>query len=172
MVDETITERAAIRDSDEPSERGDFPYYDLGPATSETVGALDLDAEVRSLRVKVAAVEAQRDEWAAKWKKRGVRLHEMRKALAAAEAESAYHLSLIDGETVLALVKSRAALATGEGQHVAREVFTAEGIPFVRCSCSTAINPQSAVWLTEHIPNGGVAELQAVVKRQAEGAKA
>lgn len=36
---ETITDRAAIRDSDEPSERGDFPYYDLGPATSETVGA-------------------------------------------------------------------------------------------------------------------------------------
>ena len=27
----------------EPDERGDFPYYDLGPATSETVGALDLD---------------------------------------------------------------------------------------------------------------------------------
>ena len=66
-----------------------------------------------------------------------------------------------------------AALATtGEGQHVAREVFTADGIPFVRCSCSTELSPQSAKWLTGHVPNGGVAELQAVVKRQAEGVKA
>lgn len=59
-----------------------------------------------------------------------------------------------------------------EGQHVAREVFTADGIPFVRCSCSTAKSPTSHRWLSEHVPNGGVAELQAVVKRQAEGAKA
>ena len=67
----------------------------------------------------------------------------------------------------------RAALATtGEGEHVAREVFTADGIPFVRCSCSTAKSPTSHRWLSEHVPNGGVAELQAVVKRQAEGAKA
>ena len=64
----------------------------------------------------------------------------------------------------------RATLSTGEGEHVAREVFTADGIPFVRCSCSTAINPQSAKWLAEHVPNGGVAELQAVVKRQADQA--
>ena len=64
----------------------------------------------------------------------------------------------------------RAALATtGEGQHVAREVFTADGIPFVRCSCSTAKSPTSHRWLSEHVPNGGVAELQAVVKRQAGG---
>ena len=59
-----------------------------------------------------------------------------------------------------------------EGEHVAREVFTAYGIPFVRCSCSTAKSPTSHRWLSEHVPNGGVAELQAVVKRQAEGAKA
>lgn len=59
-----------------------------------------------------------------------------------------------------------------EGEHVAREVFTADGIPFVRCSCSTAKSPTSHRWLSEHVPNGGVAELQAVVKRQAEGAKA
>ncbi len=58
------------------------------------------------------------------------------------------------------------------GEHVAREVFTADGIPFVRCSCSTAKSPTSHRWLSEHVPNGGVAELQAVVKRQAEGAKA
>lgn len=76
--------------SDEPSERGDFPYCDLGPATSETVGALDLDAiegraryalewgdsankemilalvaEVRSLRAKVAEVEALAERLAA-----------------------------------------------------------------------------------------------------------
>ena len=66
----------------------------------------------------------------------------------------------------------RAALATGEGQHVAREVFTADGIPFVRCSCTSAKSPTSSRWLAEHVPNGGVAELQAVIKRQDEGAKA
>ena len=64
----------------------------------------------------------------------------------------------------------RAALATGEGQHVAREVFTAEGIPFVSCSCTSAKSPTSSRWLAEHVPNGGVAELQAVVKRQADQA--
>ena len=67
----------------------------------------------------------------------------------------------------------RAALATtGEGEHVAREVFTADGIAFVRCSCTNAKSPTSFRWLTEHVPNGGVAELQAVIKRQDEGAKA
>ena len=67
----------------------------------------------------------------------------------------------------------RAALATtGEGEHVAREVFTADGIPFVRCSCTNTKSPTSSRWLTEHVPNGGVAELQAVIKRQDEGAKA
>ena len=59
-----------------------------------------------------------------------------------------------------------------EGEHVAREVFTADGIPFVRCSCSTAKSPTSHRWLSEHVPNGGLAELQAVIKRQGEGAKA
>ena len=58
----------------------------------------------------------------------------------------------------------------GEGEHVAREVFTAEGIPFVSCSCTNAKSPTSSRWLTEHVPNGGVAELQAVVKRQADQA--
>ena len=62
------------------------------------------------------------------------------------------------------------AMATGEGQHVAREVFTADGIPFVRCSCTNAKSPTSFRWLTEHVPNGGVAELQAVIKRQADQA--
>jgi hypothetical protein len=72
------------------------------------------------------------------------------------------------------LNRAHAALAvtTGEGEHVAREVFTADGIPFVRCSCTSAKSPTSSRWLAEHVPNGGVAELQAVVKRQAEGAKA
>ena len=107
-----------------------------------------LVAEVRRLRAKVAAVEAV---------ERG----------------------LSEGWVMLATVSDRAefvrtfraALATtGEGQHVAREVFTADGIPFVRCSCSTALSPQSAKWLSEHVPNGGVAELQAVVKRQADQA--
>ncbi len=61
-------------------------------------------------------------------------------------------------------------VAAGEGQHVAREVFTADGIPFVRCSCTNAKSPTSFRWLTEHVPNGGVAELQAVIKRQADQA--
>ena len=72
------------------------------------------------------------------------------------------------------LNRAHAALAvtTGEGEHVAREVFTADGIAFVRCSCTNAKSPTSFRWLTEHVPNGGVAELQAVIKRQGEGAKA
>jgi len=40
---ETITDRATIRDSDEPSERGDFPYCDT-PAPVGAAVALDLDA--------------------------------------------------------------------------------------------------------------------------------
>ena len=62
------------------------------------------------------------------------------------------------------------AVTTGEGEHVAREVFTADGIAFVRCSCTNAKSPTSFRWLTEHVPNGGVAELQAVIKRQADQA--
>ena len=69
-------------------------------------------------------------------------------------------------------IRAALAVTTGEGEHVAREVFTADGIPFVRCSCTNAKSPTSSRWLTEHVPNGGVAELQAVVKRQGEGAKA
>ena len=61
---------------------------------------------------------------------------------------------------------------TPTAEHVAREVFTADGIPFVRCSCTNAKSPTSSRWLSEHVPNGGVAELQAVVKRQGEGARA
>ncbi len=105
------------------------------------------EAEVVTLRAKVAAVEAV---------ERG----------------------LSEGWVMLATVSDRAefvrtfraALATGEGEHVAREVFTAVGIPFVRCSCTNAKSPTSSRWLTEHVPNGGVAELQAVVKRQADQA--
>ena len=40
---ETITDRATIRDSDEPSERGDFPYCDT-PAPVGAAVELDLDA--------------------------------------------------------------------------------------------------------------------------------
>ena len=69
-------------------------------------------------------------------------------------------------------IRAALAVTTGEGEHVAREVFTADGIPFVRCSCTNAKSPTSSRWLAEHVPNGGVAELQAVVKRQGEGAKA
>ena len=75
-------------------------------------------------------------------------------------------------ETIADPEQIRAALAvtTGEGEHVAREVFTADGIPFVRCSCTNAKSPTSFRWLTEHVPNGGLAELQAVIKRQADQA--
>lgn len=120
---ETITDRAAIRDSDEPSERGDFPYYDLGPATSETVGALNLDAmheticdkftgmdevrqaadalvaEVRSLRAKLAAVEAVADA-----------------LTMAAKIERGHGLAYAGGLIEAVQADLRAALATGEGE--------------------------------------------------------
>ena len=108
-----------------------------------------------------------------------------RKRARAAEARLAAVEALVNnGQTVgwierdgdvawIAADAIRAALATtGEGEHVAREVFTADGIAFVRCSCTNAKSPTSFRWLTEHVPNGGLAELQAVVKRQGEGAKA
>jgi hypothetical protein len=47
---ETITDRAAIRDSDEPSERGDFPCCTTPPPVS-TNGRTDMkDAERESAR--------------------------------------------------------------------------------------------------------------------------
>ena len=123
---------------------------------SLTARAESAEAEVVTLRAKVAAVEALADQWADRKRSDGM----------SGNAWIGLTLSGVAADL-------RAALATaGEGQHVAREVFSAEGIPFVRCSCSTALSPQSAKWLSEHVPNGGVAELQAVVKRQAEGAKA
>ena len=49
---ETITDRATIRDSDEPSERGDFPYCD----TPAPVGAaVELDLDAIEARQKAAA---------------------------------------------------------------------------------------------------------------------
>ena len=104
-----------------------------------------------------------------------------RKALAGAHARESEKvwkveevMDDIEGSDPTTWERLRAALAvtTGEGEHVAREVFTADGIPCVRCSCSTAKSPTSFRWLTEHVPNGGLAELQAVIKRQGEGAKA
>ena len=83
---ETITDPAVIRACDEPDERGDFPCC-TAPAPVGAAVALDLDAlheticdkftgmaevrqaadllvaEVRSLRAKVAAVEAVEDSW-------------------------------------------------------------------------------------------------------------
>ena len=52
----------------------------------------------------------------------------------------------------------RAALATtGEGQHVAREVFTADGIPFVSCLCTNAKSPTRWLtdWLIRYDPDDG-----------------
>ena len=59
---------------------------------------------------------------------------------------------------------------TTRAVHERAEALRAEGIPFVRCSCTNAMSPTSSRWLSEHVPNGGVAELQAVVKRQADQA--
>ena len=109
------------------------------------------EAEVVTLRARLAAVEALTVDWPCSD-------------------------DTCDGDCTGCAYASdlRAALAvtTGEGEHVAREVFTADGIAFVRCSCTNAKSPTSFRWLTEHVPNGGVAELQAVIKRQGEGAKA
>ena len=53
----------------------------------------------------------------------------------------------------------RAALAvtTGEGEHVAREVFTADGIPFVSCLCTNAKSPTRWLtdWLIRYDPDDG-----------------
>ena len=146
--DETITDRAAIRDSDEPSERGDFPYYDLGPATSETVAALDLDAiegraryalewgdsankemilalvaEVRSLRAKVAAVEAKRDEFADLLARALPAVAALARVEAVADAlttaakiERGHGLAYAGALIEAVQADIRAALATGEGK--------------------------------------------------------
>ena len=145
---ETITDRAAIRASDEPSERGDFPYYDLGPATSETVAALDLDAiegraryalewgdsankemilalvaEVRSLRAKVAAVEAKRDEFADLLARALPAVAALARVEAVADAlttaakiERGHGLAYAGALIEAVQADIRAALATGEGK--------------------------------------------------------
>ena len=143
----------------------DEVIYELWPA---------LVAEVRRLTESRATVAAN---LSASLMLAEAEVVTLRAKLAAVEA---VERGLSEGWVMLATVSDRAefvrtfraALATGEGQHVAREVFTADGIPFVRCSCTSAKSPTSSRWLAEHVPNGGVAELQAVVKRQAEGAKA
>ena len=121
------------------------------------------EAEVRTLRARLAAVEALRPKLLAE-------LRFIWTAIDGRQYREAHEV--IDYVEQWFLAEDRAALAvtTGEGQHVAREVFTADGIPFVRCSCTNAKSPTSSRWLTEHVPNGGVAELQAVVKRQADQA--
>ena len=125
---------------------------------SLTARAESAEAEVVTLRARLAAVEALH------WDVEGKCAH----------CRDCYHDDYLPWPcpTAAALASSPTPSETGEGEHVAREVFTADGIPFVRCSCTNAKSPTSHRWLSEHVPNGGVAELQAVVKRQAEGAKA
>ena len=127
-----------------------------GPAALAEVARLT--AERDALSAQVAAVQALH------WDVEGKCAH----------CRDCYHDDYLPWPcpTAAALASSPTPSETGEGEHVAREVFTAEGIPFVRCSCTNAMSPTSHRWLSEHVPNGGVAELQAVVKRQAEGAKA
>lgn len=193
---ETITDPAEIRATDDPDERttpapvGAAVALDLDAARAmlnaantikATGGAVEIggvriepcdeygstvttaraeaaEAEVGTLRARLAAVEALH------WEVEGKCAH----------CRDCYHDDYLAWPcpTAAALASSPTPSETGEGEHVAREVFTADGIPFVRCSCSTAKSPTSHRWLSEHVPNGGVAELQAVVKRQAEGAKA
>ena len=165
-LDETITDRAAIRatvDDREPERLA---------ATGLVVVQLQAElADVRhTLRLRSDALE---------------RVGRENEALRARLARSrSRHCgcgwccsnnadSVVPGDAHLSCPRYAAlAVTTGEGEHVAREVYTAEGIPFVRCSCTSTKSPTSSRWLTEHVPNGGVAELQAVVKRQDEGAKA
>ena len=124
-------------------------------AEREKARAESAEAEVVTLRARLAAVEALH------WDVEGKCAH----------CRDCYHDDYLAWPcpTAAALASSPTPSETGEGEHVAREVFTADGIPFVRCSCSTAKSPTSHRWLSEHVPNGGVAELQAVVKRQAGG---
>ena len=190
---ETITDPAEIRATDDPDERttpapvGAAVALDLDAARAmlnaantikATGGAVEIggvriepcdeygstvttaraeaaEAEVVTLRAKVAAVEALH------WDVEGKCAH----------CRDCYHDDYLAWPcpTAAALASSPTPSETGEGEHVAREVFTADGIPFVRCSCTNAKSPTSHRWLSEHVPNGGVAELQAVVKRQAGG---
>ena len=53
--------------------------------------------------------------------------------------------------------------------HRPLEVYTADGIPFVRCSCDENHHPQSALWLAEHFRgdvHDGVLALREVVAHQ------
>ena len=150
LTEEAATQREWFEAADAAAER----RLDQSIAWMERAEAAE--AEVVTLRARLAAVEALADQWADRKRSDGM----------SGNAWIGLTLSGVAADL-------RAALATtGEGEHVAREVFTADGIPFVRCSCTNAKSPTSHRWLSEHVPNGGVAELQAVVKRQAEGAKA
>ena len=102
-------------------------------AMSERARAEAAEADVVTLRARLAAVEALADQWADRKRSDGM----------SGNAWIGLTLSGVAADL-------RAALATtGEGQHVAREVFTADGIPFVSCSCTNAKSPTSSRWLTD-----------------------
>ena len=179
---ETITDPAEIRATDEPDEHGDFPCC----TTPAPVGAgLDLDAMARRYSTATddeviyemyPALEAEvcRLTEEAREARDLTSIHSLAMLKAQERAEAA-EAEVVTLRARLAEVEAKRdefadLLARGEGEHVAREVFTADGIPFVRCSCTNAKSPTSSRWLAEHVPNGGVAELQAVVKRQADQA--
>ena len=191
---ETITDPAAIRASDEPDERGDFPCCTT-PAPVGAAVALDLDAvEAEFLRqcggcdagLMVGCTCSQRDfrptmlalvaevrrltshadglsenlggdliAWAARAEAAEAEVVTLRARLAAVEAlvNNGQTVGWIERDGDVAWIAAdaiRAALATTrEGEHVAREVFTADGIPFVRCSCTNAKSPTSFRWLTD-----------------------
>lgn len=186
----TLTDPAQIRATDEPDERGDFPCC----SGARAAGGVDPKALAHNLTTAHALIEAKaqlesvrhllqlRSDALARVTREADAL---RARLAAVEALGDSNPDHADtcGSMLTpgagypcscwqADLRAALAVTTGEGEHVAREVFTADGIPFVRCSCTNAKSPTASRWLAEHVPNGGVAELQAVVKRQAEGAKA
>lgn len=145
------------------SQRWRDECHDAGHPDDEDCYEHDPALVLVTLRARLAAVEALIGE------------ADVTSEFLAASGDT--HDAAMAGAVTAVTEQIRAALAssptpseTGEGEHVAREVFTADGIPFVRCSCTNTKSPTSHRWLSEHVPNGGVAELQAVVKRQADQA--
>ncbi|TXH09367.1 MAG: hypothetical protein E6R04_08430 [Spirochaetes bacterium] len=119
----------------EPDERGDFPFYDLGPATSEAraAGGVDPKALAHALTTAHALIEAKAQLESVRHL---LQLRSDALARVTREAE-ALRAKVAAVEVLMARSEAggevstedvRAALATGEGKHVAREVFTAEGI--------------------------------------------
>ena len=128
--------------------------HETGGLLERAQAAVDAEAEVVTLRARLAAVEAELEELR-HWTR-----HD-RPRLVAVEALTGSGATP-DGEPLpewVSVHDLRAALAvtTGEGEHVAREVFTADGIPFVSCLCTNAKSPTRWLtdWLIRYDPDDG-----------------